>query len=666
VSLTFAALKLHDALLAALNEAGYTEPTPVQAQAIPIALEGKDLMASAQTGTGKTAAFILPALHRITKTPGGPGKGPRILVLTPTRELARQVESAARVYGARLRIRTASILGGMNYQQQARQLQRPVDVMVATPGRLLDLMNRGTITLDRVEVLVLDEADRMLDLGFIDDVELIAEQAPAERQTLLFSATLENRIATLAARVMNNPERLQISSQTAKHENIEQSLYFCDDMAHKKAILLKLLADPSVNQSVVFTATRRDSEELSIELANFGIQSAALHGDMKQPARNRTLRALKDGGVRCLVATDVAARGIDVVGITHVFNFDLPMVLEDYVHRIGRTGRAGRSGTAISLVNRRDRGKLQRLAAYTGNAIPEMTIPGMEPRPAPKYRDNGGSGAGRPAGRGAPRRDGGGGGRDFNRGSSNDRPAYSNDRPARSGEGFAPRANDRPRGDRPAYNNDRPAYSNDRPARSNDRPSFSNDRPAYGQGRPAYSNDRPARSGEGFAPRANDRPRGDRPAYNNDRPAYSNDRPARSGEGFAPRADRPAYSNDRPRTDRGGYRDRAAAPAGGAPRREGGDAESIGNRAGVATHERSAFDRKALRTDRPAFSRGGERRPAGGDFRARSASDAPRRSYNDSPADGANASRPQPQVRVIRSRDSRVGAASTAGFDDKQ
>ena len=638
MSLTFAALKLHDALLAALNEAGYTEPTPVQAQAIPIALAGKDLMASAQTGTGKTAAFILPALHRITQTPGGPGKGPRILVLTPTRELARQVETAARVYGARLRIRTASILGGMNYQQQARQLQRPVDVMVATPGRLLDLMNRGTITLDRVEVLVLDEADRMLDLGFIDDVELIAEQAPVERQTLLFSATLENRIATLAARVMRNPERLQISSQTAKHENIEQSLYFCDDIAHKKAILLKLLANPEVNQSVVFTATRRDAEELSIELANFGIQTAALHGDMKQPARNRTLRALKDGGVRCLVATDVAARGIDVAGITHVFNFDLPMVLEDYVHRIGRTGRAGRTGTAISLVNRRDRGKLQRLAGYTGNAIPEMTIPGMEPRPAPKYRDNGGSGAGRPAGRGAPRREGG----DFNRDSrgpsrdsgrpsySNDRPAYSNDRPARSN-------------DRPAYSNDRPAFISDRPARpaySNDRPAYNNDRPARSNDRPAYSGDRPARSNEGFAPR------GDRPA----RPAYSNDRPA--------------FASDRPRS--GGFRDRAAAPAGGA-RREytpgGGDSESIGNRAGVATHERSAFDRKALRTDRPAFSRGGERRSAGGDFRARS-NDAPRRSYND--ADGASANRPQPQVRVIRSRDSRVGAASTAGFDDKR
>ncbi|REH37769.1 superfamily II DNA/RNA helicase [Paraperlucidibaca baekdonensis] len=603
MSLTFAALKLHDALLAALNEAGYTEPTPVQAQAIPIALEGKDLMASAQTGTGKTAAFILPALHRITQTPGGPGKGPRILVLTPTRELARQVESAARIYGARLRVRTASILGGMNYQQQARQLQRPVDVMVATPGRLLDLMNRGQIKLDRVEVLVLDEADRMLDLGFIDDVELIAEQAPAERQTLLFSATLENRIATLAERVMRNPERLQISAQTAKHENISQSLYFCDDMAHKKAILLKLLDTPDVNQSVVFTATRRDAEELSIELANYGLQTAALHGDMKQPARNRTLRALKDGGVRCLVATDVAARGIDVAGITHVFNFDLPMVLEDYVHRIGRTGRAGRTGTAISLVNRRDRGKLQRLAAYTGNAIPEATIPGMEPRPAPKYRDNGG---GRPAGRGAPRREHGGG-RDFNRDS---------------------------RG--PSRDSGRPAYSNDRPARSNDRPAYNSDRPA-------------------------------RPAYSNDRPAYNNDRPARSNDGFAPRgdrprSDRPAYANDRPRSDRGGFRDRAAAP-----RRDGpsGDAESIGNRAGVATHERSAFDRKAFRNDRPGFSRGGDRRPAGGDFRARS-NDAPRRSYNDAPGDGASASRPQPQVRVIRSRDSRVGAASTAAYDDKR
>lgn len=430
---TFSDLRLHDALLAALTEAGYNEPTPIQAQAIPIALSGRDLMASAQTGTGKTAAFLLPALHRLTLTPGGKGKGPRVLVLTPTRELARQVESAAMIYGKRLRTRTVSILGGMNYQVQQRNLARPIDVMVATPGRLLDLINRGQISLDRVEMLVLDEADRMLDLGFIEDVELIAQKAPAERQTLLFSATLEDRIAELAANVMRNPERLQISAQRERHENITQGLYFCDDMDHKKAILLKLLADPEVNQSVVFTATRRDAEELSIELAKFGLQTAALHGDMKQPARNRTLRDLKNGLVRCLVATDVAARGIDVAGITHVINFDLPMVLEDYVHRIGRTGRAGRTGTALSLVNRRDRGKLQRLAAYTGNAIPELTIPGMEPRPAPKYRDSNNRSGGRDGGgrTGAPRPR-----RDdavrFENAPRRERPVYGQDRPARA------------------------------------------------------------------------------------------------------------------------------------------------------------------------------------------------------------------------------------------
>ncbi len=632
MSLTFADLSLHDALLAALNEAGYNEPTPIQAQAIPIALTGKDLMASAQTGTGKTAAFLLPALHRMTMTPGGKGKGPRILVLTPTRELARQVETAARVYGARLKIRTASILGGMNYQQQAKQLIRPVDVMVATPGRLLDLMNRGQISLERVEMLVLDEADRMLDLGFIDDVELIAEKAPKERQTLLFSATLEDRIATLAARVMNNPERLQISAQRDKHENITQGLYFCDDIVHKKAILLKLLADPEVNQSVVFTATRRDSEELSIELANFGIQTAALHGDMKQPARNRTLRALKDGQVKCLVATDVAARGIDVVGISHVFNFDLPMVLEDYVHRIGRTGRAGRTGNAISLVNRRDRGKLQRLAAYTGNSIPELTIPGMEPRPAPKYREGGPSRDGGRGGFGGQRREGG----------------YQGNR-------------DRSAGDRPSYG-DRPAYG-DRP-RS---PGFGENRPEGARREGGYQGNR-------------DRSAGDRPSYG-DRPAYG-DRPSYG----APRGDRPSY-------DRPAYADRAAAPRGDhapAPRSFEGNDESIGNRAGVATHERSAFDRTALRGDRGGYrggagrpdfrSAGAGERPAYGDRPARPAGDRP--SYGDRPArpagdrpsygaprgarEGFSADRPQPQVREYRARDNREGAASKEGFDGKR
>ena len=596
--MTFADLKLHDALLAALNEAGYTEPSPIQAQAIPVALEGRDIMASAQTGTGKTAAFLLPGLHRMTMTPGGKGKGPRILVLTPTRELARQVETAARNYGARLKIRTASILGGMNYQQQQRLLQRPVDVMVATPGRLLDLMDRGQIKLDRVEMLVLDEADRMLDLGFIEDVELIASRAPAERQTLLFSATLEDRIAKLAENVMNNPERIAVTHQQAKHENITQGLYFCDDIEHKKAILMKLLADTAVNQSVVFTATRIDAENLSQELAGFGIQTAALHGDMKQPARNRTLRALKDGQVRCLVATDVAARGIDVVGITHVFNFDLPMVLEDYVHRIGRTGRAGRDGTAISLVNRRDRGKLQRLAAYTGNAIPELIMPGLEPRPAPKRREGGFRDGG-------PRREGG-----FREGGHRD------NGPRREGGHFERRRDDQPR---------REFDGAPRAPRGEPRPDQ--------QRRPGGY----ARSGDRFS--------------------------VVEGRDSGPREQKPwAARNDQPRRER---------PAEG--RRFDGNDENIGNRAGVATHERSAFDRNALRGERPAYGRGGKpggarttsfdaRGNGGGRFPdSRSWEEgASRPSYRD---DRVNADRPQPQVRVIRSRYSREGAASTEGFD---
>ncbi len=600
--MTFADLKLHDALLAALNEAGYTEPSAIQAQAIPVALTGRDVMASAQTGTGKTAAFLLPSLHRITQTPGGKGKGPRILVLTPTRELARQVETAARNYGKRLRIYTTSILGGMNYQQQQRTLQRPVDVMVATPGRLLDLMNRGQISLERVEVLVLDEADRMLDLGFIEDVELIASRAPEDRQTLLFSATLEDRIATLAENVMNNPERISVTSQKTKHENITQSLYFCDDIEHKKAILLKLLAAPEVNQSVVFTATRRDAEELSMELSGFGVQTAALHGDMKQPARNRTLRALKDGQVKCLVATDVAARGIDVAGISHVFNFDLPMVLEDYVHRIGRTGRAGRDGTAISLVNRRDRGKLQRLAAYTGNSIPELTIPGMEPRPAPKYKDRDGASRG-------PRRDGGGSGRGFSE---------------RRGQGFG---ENRPEGRRDG------GYQGQRDGgypRRDDAP-----RAAYGQGQD------------------------------------DSRREQRRADRFAPRGDR--FSVSAPREDRAPRRDYGASESRQWDNAPSSD-ESIGNRAGVATHERSAFDRKTLMGDRPAFRRGGpgaDRRPQQ-DFRQRSDA-APRdtRPWTEGgprPAprgDSFSADRQQPRGREGLARGNREGAASREGFDGR-
>jgi superfamily II DNA/RNA helicase len=347
---TFASLGLAPAILQAVQDAGYTVPSPIQAEAIPQAMAGHDLMASAQTGTGKTAAFILPALQKLSVEASVRGKGPRILVLTPTRELAQQVSDAANKYGKNMRVKVVSILGGMPYPLQNKLLSGFVDILVATPGRLIDHIERGRIDFSRLEMLVLDEADRMLDMGFIDDVERIAAATPATRQTLLFSATLEGAIGNLALRLLKSPKRISVASAQARHENIDQRLMYVDDMAHKNRLLDHLLRDVDLNQALVFTATKRDADSLADELSAQGHAAAALHGDMNQRERNRTLLNLRKGNVRVLVATDVAARGIDVAGITHVINFDLPKFAEDYVHRIGRTGRAGASGTAISLV----------------------------------------------------------------------------------------------------------------------------------------------------------------------------------------------------------------------------------------------------------------------------------------------------------------------------
>jgi superfamily II DNA/RNA helicase len=351
---TFATLGLNPAILKAVEEAGYTVPTPVQAQAIPEALAGHDLMASAQTGTGKTAAFILPALHRIAEPSAVRSKGPRVLVLTPTRELAQQVSDAATKYGKNMRLKVVSILGGMPYPLQNKLLSNPVDILVATPGRLIDHIERGRIDFSRLEMLVLDEADRMLDMGFIDDVERIAAATPATRQTLLFSATLDGVIGNLAKRLLKNPKRITVTAAQARHENIEQRLMYVDDMAHKNRLLDHLLRDAGLNQALVFTATKRDADTLADSLLAQGHSAAALHGDMNQRERIRTLNNLRRGMVRILVATDVAARGIDVAGISHVINFDLPKFAEDYVHRIGRTGRAGASGIAVSFASNRD------------------------------------------------------------------------------------------------------------------------------------------------------------------------------------------------------------------------------------------------------------------------------------------------------------------------
>jgi len=387
---SFENLNLHPDINRAIVDSGYTTPTPIQEQAIPELLAGHDIMASAQTGTGKTAAFMLPSLHRLATPSKINCRGPRILVLTPTRELALQVSEAASKYGKYInRIKVVSILGGMPYPLQNKLLSQPVDILVATPGRLIDHIQRGRIDFSRLEMLVLDEADRMLDMGFIDDVEKIARSIPNSHQTLLFSATLDSSITRVANRLLKSPKRIKIAAQQTKMDNIEQRLHYVDDMSHKKKLLEYLLSDADLKQAIVFTATKRDADTLADNLSAQGHVASALHGDMNQRERNRTLTKLRNGRLRILVATDVAARGIDVAGITHVVNFDLPKFAEDYVHRIGRTGRAGASGIAVSFASTsKDGPHLKKIERFTGHRITSHVIPGLEPRNKPRPVSN--------------------------------------------------------------------------------------------------------------------------------------------------------------------------------------------------------------------------------------------------------------------------------------
>ncbi|HYD30359.1 MAG TPA: DEAD/DEAH box helicase [Azospirillaceae bacterium] len=421
---TFADLSLNPAILRALEACGYNEPTPIQAQAIPVALSGRDLIASANTGTGKTAAFVLPALNRLTAPRPVPGYGPRVLVLSPTRELASQILEAVKKYSKFSRIATGVILGGMPYREQMRLLERRVDLLVATPGRLIDFIDRGRLDLSHVEMLVLDEADRMLDMGFIEAVETIAAKCPAERQTLLYTATFDQRMGKLASRLLTEPERVDIAGRQVSHESIDQQLMRVDGLDHKERLLSHLLLQDDMEKAIVFAATKRDADRLADDLAARGMPAAALHGDMRQRDRNRTLDGLRRGRIRFLVATDVAARGIDVADISHVINFDLPKVAEDYVHRIGRTGRAGATGTAYTFYTRHEVRQLRAIEDYIGKRLPNHVVPGMEPMELPKRvpdgnrpprRANGPGSAGhgyRPAhnqGQGRPKRFGDGG-----------------------------------------------------------------------------------------------------------------------------------------------------------------------------------------------------------------------------------------------------------------
>ncbi len=380
--MTFDELNLAPAILKAVREQGYETPTPIQAQAIPAVLQGQDLLAGAQTGTGKTAAFTLPLLHRLAQQPAPQGKrggkGLRALVLTPTRELAAQVEESIRTYGKYLDLDSTVIFGGVGMNPQIDRIQRGVDFLVATPGRLLDLQQQGHLDLSTVEVLVLDEADRMLDMGFIHDVKKILALLPRDKQSLLFSATFSDEIRELANTLLRNPQSIQVTPRNTTVQRISQVIHPVG-RAKKKQVLLHIIQQNEWSQVLVFTRTKFGANNVADFLQKNGVTAMALHGNKSQSARTQALEGFKTGQIRALVATDIAARGIDIDDLPHVVNYEIPNVPEDYVHRIGRTGRAGREGQAVSLVCMDEEGFMMEIERFTKQEIPVQILEGFGP-----------------------------------------------------------------------------------------------------------------------------------------------------------------------------------------------------------------------------------------------------------------------------------------------
>ncbi len=394
--MSFETLNLNPRILRAVKEEGYSEPTPIQAQAIPAVLDGKDILAAAQTGTGKTAAFTLPLLQKLSSKKGEGKRYVRALVLTPTRELAAQVHQSVRTYGKYLKLKSVEIYGGVSMQPQTRALRNGVDTLVATPGRLLDHLNQRNVDLSRVEILVLDEADRMLDMGFINDIKKIIAELPHFRQNLLFSATFSDEIKRLSKTILKEPEMIKVAADNRTAERIKQTIHPVD-RAKKADLLSHLIGANDWKQVLVFTRTKHGADKLSRRLAQDGLPSTSIHGNKTQAARMKALKAFKEGRVRVLVATDVAARGIDIDRLGQVINFDLPEVAEDYVHRIGRTGRAGNAGEAFSLVCIDERHLLHRIEKLTGAQIERVLVEGFHPDPSikaevPKKRSRGNRG----------------------------------------------------------------------------------------------------------------------------------------------------------------------------------------------------------------------------------------------------------------------------------
>ncbi|MBF0657891.1 DEAD/DEAH box helicase [Psychrobacter sp. NG25] len=494
---TFTDLGIAKPILTALDRSGYTNPTPIQAQAIPFALAGRDLLLSAQTGSGKTAAFVIPVLDRLSRATSF-DKLTKALILTPTRELAQQVHDSVRTYSKDMRgLFCVPLVGGAPYNGQITALKKGVQVIVATPGRLLDHINAGRVDLSSLEVLVLDEADRMLDMGFADDISDILRAAPTDRQTIMCSATWDGPVGKIAASFTKNPERVSIKVESA---HIEEKVYYCDDFDHKNRLLDKIVCQQDMEQIIIFAATKRSTEKLAKQLQEAGHKASFLHGDLPQSKRNRIVQDLRNGKVKILVATDVAARGLDIPAISHVINYDLPRQTEDYVHRIGRCGRAGRTGIAISLCSMDDRPQLNAINRYLDRKMEVCIIEGMEPKKTYVPSENKGNGRGR--GRGRSNGGGNGQGRGRSSGGYQGNPANARGRSSDSSSTGQRASNDSGYQGKPRDTSGKPnersggkPYQGKRtggPSRGDSTGVPRGERAATGRGRPSGSQGRPA------------------------------------------------------------------------------------------------------------------------------------------------------------------------------
>jgi ATP-dependent RNA helicase RhlE len=539
---SFADLGLAEPLLRALDAAKYTVPTPIQARTIPLLLQGRDVLGIAQTGTGKTAAFALPVLqHLAASKERAQPKSPRALVLAPTRELAVQIARSFDTYGRGLGLRLGMVIGGLGFGRQIETLNRGVDILVATPGRLLDLMNQGHARLGNVSFFVLDEADRMFDMGFIKDVRRIASSVRKQRQTLMFSATMPPDVAKLAAEVLHQPERVEIAPQGRTVDKIDQSVYFVS-AGTKRALLSYLLADSALERVIVFTRTKRGANRVAEALEKTGVASEAIHGNKSQNARQRALDAFSRGRARVLVATDLAARGIDVQGVTHVINYELPAEAESYVHRIGRTARAGASGIALSFCDGSERGQLKSIERLTNQRLAVLQVPANEdlpqvaPAKPPRAHDD------EPRGERGPRH---GGHRGDHRGER------------RGGEHRGPRGHRPQRGEhRPEDHAPRAEFHGERREPQAPREEFRGER----QHRP--HGQRPEQRRGGYPHHGQQQRRDERPHHHGDRPQpHQGDRPQHRG-------DRPQH-NDR-RWAQGDFRDQPRSD----DRPQGGEREA--------------------------------------------------------------------------------------------